>query len=48
MLWSEFKALVEKELDGLDPEIEYIDISATFIKHMDVYLDKDHNSFAIH
>ncbi len=25
MLWSEFKALVEEELQGSDPEIFYID-----------------------
>lgn len=48
MLWSEFKALVEKELDGLDPEIEYIHISSILINHIDVYVDKDNNSFAIH
>ncbi len=48
MFWSEFKALVEKELDGSDSEIDYIDISFMFSDHIEVYVNKDTNSMAIH
>lgn len=51
MKWSEFKKLVDKELNGKDPEIEYIDISYPDIKHEmskpNVYIDSSDNSMAI-
>lgn len=51
MKWSEFKKLVDKELKGKDPEIDYIDISYPDTKYNvstpNVYIDSSDNSMAI-
>ncbi len=47
MLWSEFKALVEKELQGKDPRIEYIDIFSGYADEVDVFINND-ESMSIH
>ena len=31
MKWSEFKTIVDKALDGKDPEIDYIDIGHSML-----------------
>lgn len=47
MKWSEFKKKVDKELDGRDLDIDYIDLP-TFIEHMDIFVDSDSGTFEVH
>jgi len=47
MTWKEFKTLVEKELDGSDPEIDYIDTDID-PEHLEVFFNKDDNTIRIH
>ena len=47
--WEQFKKLVDKELKGANPEIDYIDTSIyPTAKDLSVHLDKGDNSVIIH